>query len=322
MSREIPPDFRRFLADQDGVIARRQAAGLGISVDAMRHRVRSADWQRLHRGVYATFSGDPVRETELWGALLRAGRGAALSHHTAAELYGLLKQPSQVIHLTVPVTSNPARHGKIHGVVVHRSRMIEAATHPVLMPPRTRVEDTVLDLIESAPSFKDGYDWICKAIGDRLTTAARIREALDQRSRFPGRRATERALGDAAQGALSNLELLYLRGVERRHKLPTARRQAPVNVGGRTIYLDNLYEDYLVCVELDGKSAHPEAEQWADKRRDRRNLVAGRIVTIRFGYLDLYTEQAQCQTAADVAGVLRDRGRWVGGPCRLPGCPV
>jgi hypothetical protein len=288
----------------------------------MRHRVRSADWQRLHRGVYATFSGNPPRETELWGALLRAGRGAVFSHQTAAELYGLLKQPSPLIHISVPVTGNPARYGKIPGVVVHRSRVIEATTHPVLMPPRTRVEDTVLDLIESAPSFKDGYDWICKAVGDRLTTAARIREALDRRSRFPGRRDVERALGDAGQGALSNLELLYLRGVERRHKLPTAARQAPVKVGSRTIYLDNLYEDYLVCVELDGKAAHPEAEQWADNRRDRRNLVAGKIVTIRFGYLDLHTEQAQCQTAADVASVLRDRGRWVGRPCRLPGCPV
>jgi hypothetical protein len=322
MSLDIAPEFRRLLGDQDGVIARRQAVGLGISVDAMRHRVRSADWQRLHRGVYATFSGDRARETELWGALLRAGRGAALSHQTAAELYGMLKQPSSLIHVTVPITGNPARHGKIPGVVVHRSRITEATTHPVLMPPRTRVEDTVLDLVASAPCFKDGYDWICKAVGDRLTTAGRIREALDRRSRFPDRRDVERALGDAGQGALSNLELLYLRGVERRHKLPTATRQATVKVGSRSIYLDILYEDHLVCVELDGKAAHPAAEQWADKRRDRHNLVAGKIVTIRFGYLDLYTEQAQCQTAADVASVLRGRGRGVGRPCRVPGCPV
>ena len=322
MAFKIPPDFDRFLADHDGVVARRQAAELGISVEAMRHRVRSAEWQRLQRGVYATFSGGSPRETQLWAALLRVGPNAVLSHQTAAELYGMLKQPSPVIHLTVPAASHPARYGKIPGLVVHRSRIIEATRHPVLQPPRTRVEDTVLDLIESAPCFKDGYDWICKAVGDRLTTAARIREALDRRSRFPGRREIERALGDAGKGALSNLELLYLRGVERRHKLPTATRQAPVNIGGRTIYLDNLYEDYLVCVELDGKAAHPEADQWADKRRDRRNLVAGSIVTMRFGYPDLHTDRAQCQTAADVARVLRDRGRRVGRPCRLAGCPV
>ena len=322
MSVEIPPHFRRFLADQEGVVARRQAAKLGLSVETMRHRVRSGDWQRLHRGVYASFSGEPAREAQLWGALLRAGTGAVFSHQSAAELYGLLKQPSRLIHLTVPVTSDPARYGKIPGIVFHRSRIIAATRHPVLTPPRTRIEDTVLDLIESAACFDDGYDWICQAIGDRLTTAVRIRAALDQRSRFPARREAERALGDAGQGALSNLELRYLRGVERRHKLPTAARQAPVKTGGRTIYLDNLYEDYLLCVELDGTAAHPEREQWADKRRDRRNLAVGKIVTMRFGYLDLHTEQAQCQTAADVARVLRDRGPWVGRPCHLPGCPV
>ena len=92
---------------------------------------------------------------------------------------------------------------------------------------------------------------------------------------------------DAGQGALSNLERWYLRGVERRHKLPVATRQARIKVGGKSIYLDNLYEEYLVCVELDGSAAHPAGEQWRDKRRDRRNLAAEKIVTMRFGYADL-----------------------------------
>jgi hypothetical protein len=73
---------------------------------------------------------------------------------------------------------------------------------------------------------------------------------------------------------------------------------------------------------LDGKAAHPEDEQWADKRRDRRHLAVEKIVTMRFGHVDLRAEQAQCRTAADVVGVLRARGRWVGMPCQLPGCPV
>ena len=43
---------------------------------------------------------------------------------------------------------------------------------------------------------------------------------------------------------------------------------------------------------------------------------------MRFGYSDLRTEQAQCQTAGEVARVLRDRGPRVGAGCRLAGCPV
>ena len=168
----------------------------------------------------------------------------------------------------------------------------------------------------------DRYDLICRAIGGRLTTAARLKEALNQRSRFRDRRQAESALGDAGHGALSNLERWYLRGVERRHRLPVATRQAHVRVGGKSSYLDNLYEEYLVCVELDGSAAHPAGEQWRDKRRDRRNLALEKLVTVRFGYLDLRTEQAQCRTAGEVARVLRDRGPWVGVRCRLPGCPL
>ena len=218
-----------------------------------------------------------------------------LSHQTAAELYGLVKQPSPLIHVTVPAASNPAQHSKIPGVVVHRSRILERTRHPVLLPPRTRIEDTVLDLIEGMDAPADRYDVICRAIGGQLTTAARLRLALKRRKRFRDRREAEAALGDAGQGALSNLERWYLRGVERRHKLPVATRQARIKVGGQSIYLDNLYEDYLVCVELDGSAAHPAGEQWRDKRRDRRNLAAEKIVTMRFGYPDLCTEEAQCQ---------------------------
>jgi hypothetical protein len=288
----------------------------------MRHRARAGEWQRIQRGVYATFSGEVTRDSQLWATLLRAGPAAVLSHQTAAELYGLIKQPSPLIHVTVPATSNPAQHSKIPGVVVHRSRILERTRHPVLLPPRTRIEDTVLDLIEEMNAPGDRYDLICRAIGGQLTTAARLRLALKRRKRFRDRREAEAALGDAAQGALSNLEQWYLRGVERRHKLPVATRQARIKVGGQSIYLDNLYKDYLVCVELDGSAAHPAGEQWRDKRRDRRNLATEKIVTMRFEYADLLTEQAQCQTAGEVARVLRGRGPWAGVSCRLAGCPV
>lgn len=322
MTLVIPADCLKLIADQGGVISRAQGAEFGLAGEEMRNRVRFADWQRIQRGVYATFSGGVTREAQLWAALVRAGPDAVLSHQTAAELHGLLKQPSVMIHLTVPATANPAKHGRIPGVVVHRSRSLDLTRHPVLSPPRTRIEHTVLDLFEGMDDPADRYDLICRAIGGRLTTAARLKEALNQRSRFRDRRQAESALGDAGHGALSNLERWYLRGVERRHRLPVATRQAHVRVGGKSSYLDNLYEEYLVCVELDGSAAHPAGEQWRDKRRDRRNLALEKLVTVRFGYLDLRTEQAQCRTAGEVARVLRDRGPWVGVRCRLPGCPL
>jgi hypothetical protein len=307
---------------QDGVIGRSQGLEFGLSAYSMRHRARAGEWQRIQRGVYATFSGAVTRESQLWAALLRAGPEAVLSHQTAAELYGLAKQLGPLIHVTVPATRNPAKSGRIPGVVVHRSRILDRTRHPVLLPPRTRIEETVLDLIEAMDEPADRYDVICRAIGGQLTTAPRLRRALEKRGRFRDRREAESALADAGQGALSNLERWYLRGVERRHKLPVAKRQGRIRAGGQSIYLDNLYEEYLVCVELDGAAAHPAGEQWGDKRRDRRNLAFEKIVTMRFGYLDLCTQEARCRTAAEVVGVLRDKGPRVGAGCRLAGCPV
>jgi hypothetical protein len=307
------------LAAQAEAIARRQGASAGIAPYTMRNRVRNGRWQRLYRGVYATFSGEPVRETVLWAALLRAGAGALLSHQTAAERHGLIDEPSPVIVITVPASRSPART-RIPGVVIHRSDAILRTRHPVMLPPCTRVEDTVLDLIQVAPTFDDAYAWICRAIGRRRTTADRIRLAMDARKRMRWRREIALALGDAEGGALSVLEYRYVHQVERPHGLPAARRQARISQRTGNRYLDNLYEPFAVCVELDGTAAHPSDEQWRDKYRDNSNMLSG-ILPLRFGLLDL--GDRRCETAAAVATLLRSRG-WTGSPhpCSRPTCAI
>jgi len=297
------------LIGQADTVARSQGTSVGIAPSTMRNRTRSGRWQRLQRGVYATFSGEPARETVLWAALLRAGPGAVLSHQTAAELHGLIDEPSPVIIITVPASRHPAQV-KIPGVIIHRSDAILRTRHPAMLPPCTRVEDTVLDLIQVARTFDEAYSWICRAIGRRRTTADRIRGAMDVRMKMRWRREIALALGDAADGALSVLEYRYVHRVERPHGLPAARRQARIRHGSGNRYLDNLYEEFSVCVELDGTAAHPADEQWRDKRRDNANTVSG-IVTLRLGLLDL--GERRCETAAAVAALLRRRG-WTGTP--------
>lgn len=307
------------LAAQADAIARSQGPAAGVAPYTMRNRVRNGRWQRLQRGVYATFSGEPLRETVLWAALLRAGPGAVLSHQTAAERHGLIDEPGPVIVITVPVSRSPART-PIPGVVIHRSDAIVRTRHPAMLPPCTRVEDTVLDLIQAVRTFDEGYAWICRAIGRRRTTTDRIQLAMAARKRMRWRHEIALALGDAADGALSVLEYRYVQRVERPHRLPAARRQARVRHGTGNRYLDNLYEEYGVCVEVDGTAAHPADEQWRDKRRDNVNTITG-LVTLRFGLLDL--GDRRCETAMGVATLLRRHG-WTGfpHPCPRPDCAV
>lgn len=319
---ELSDEILRLLASQGQTIARSQAIGLGLDAETIRNRLRYGHWQQLSTGVYAAFTGTPERESEIWAALLRVGSGAALSHWTAAERHGLTDKPGSAIHVTVQADRHPARWAKIPGIVIHRSSVLERARHPALLPPCTRIEHTVLDLIEAAGSFDEAYDWICRAVGRRRTTAGRLRVAMDERPRMRWRRDVELALGDARDGGLSLLELRYIRGVERPHGLPTAKRQARIGQHGGNRYLDNFYEQYRACVEVDGTAAHPAAEQWRDKRRDRWNSVHERIETIRVGFLDLRDQRSRCETAADVATWLSGRGPRVGHSCRRPGCTV
>lgn len=303
------------LVMQGNVIARRQGPDSGLGPYLMRNRARDGRWQRLQRGVYAAFSGEPARETELWAALLRAGPDAVLSHLTAAERHGLVDEPNSVITITVPAARHPGQ-GKIPGVIIHRSDAILRVRHPTMLPPCTRVEDTVLDLIQAAGTFDDAYAWICRAIGRRRTTAERMRHAMDERKKMRWRRELMIALGDADDGALSVLEYRYVRRVERPHGLPAARRQARIGYRQGNRYLDNLYEEYQVCVELDGTAAHPADEQWRDRRRDNANAVNG-ITTLRFGFLDVSSHP--CETAAAVAALLRRNG-WPGSCLSCPRC--
>ena len=317
----LTPECLLLLDRQEGVITVGQAVATGMSEKRVRDQVRAGRWQAMHRGVYAAFTGKPCRTAELWGVLLRAGPDAVLSHHSAAEVWGLLNGVSPVIHVTVPHDSDPDRYGNFAGVVIHRSRSLKRSRHPALTPPRTRVEETVLDLADCARNFDEAYAWICRAIGRRRTTAARIHAALETRQRIRWRQEIELALGYARGGALSVLELRYVRGVERPHGLPTATRQARVWQATGNRYLDNLYPEYRACVEIDGTAAHPEDEQWRDKSRDRWNAAHEGIDTIRIGVLDLINQERQCRTAADVAMWLRGRGPRVGRPCGAK-CPV
>ena len=318
MENERSLRWRSQLQSQSRVISRQQAQDAGWPDRTIDRRLRSGTWRRLHRGTYATFTGDASREAKLWAAVLRAGPGAVLSHETAAEVHGLTDKPKSQIHISVPAQRNPDRLRRIPGVVIHRSRRLVPEWQPPWHLPRTTVEDTVLDLIATARTFDDAYGWISSAVGRRLTSPRSLSKALAARTRIRWRDWITAALEDAEDGVHSPLERNYVHGVERAHRLPTAQRQAKRRHGSGTRYLDNLY-DYGVSVELDGSAAHPAEGRWRDTRRDNANLVQG-TETLRYGWPD--TTVHRCRTAREVATVLRRHG-WEGTlrPCS-PTCPA
>lgn len=301
---------------QEGVLTREQAIDAGFSRHAIEGRLESGRWQRLHRGVFVTFSGPVPRGALLWAAVLRAGEHAVISHHTAAEVWKLSDVPSASMHVSVPKRSGSLI---IPGLVLHYSSRLPGARHPARLPPQTTIEETVLDLADLAQTAEDAVAWAIRACQRRLTTPARIAGVLEARARARWRADLAGAITEVRAGVHSPLELRYLRDVERKHGLPRGDRQVLTIRDGRRQYLDVRYTRYGVVVELDGVSAHPAEARQYDARRDNANTLDG-FRTLRYGWVPVAYHP--CGVAFDVARLLAQRG-WRGRPrlcgkwCRL-----
>lgn len=307
---------------QSGIVDRGQALALGFSRRQIEHRLHSGDWQRVHPGVYATFTGPVSRQAQLWAAVRWAGEGAMVSHETAAEVHGIIDKPrGSAIHVTVPLRRRPGRKGPIRGVVIHRSDQTKQQFLGPFNLPRTRVEDTVLDLVAASSTFDQAYSWITRAVSRKHVSVSLLREALASRTRIRWRSWLDDAFHDADDGVDSSLERRYIRNVERAHGLPTSQRQARRQFGDRAHYRDNWYPEYRVVVEIDGPAYHQNERVRHDKERDNLNLAVDDVRTYRFGPVDV-TERA-CATAAMVAATLRRNG-WRGSPhpCHQVGCGI
>ncbi|MFD2080583.1 DUF559 domain-containing protein [Actinopolymorpha cephalotaxi] len=285
-----------------------QVRTCGMTPDQVRARVKSGRWQRLYPRVYLTHGGPAQRPTSQWAALLYAGTDALLSHGTAAELWGLRDEP---VGADAPVDVTVSWDRRVRpqpGLRLRYSTRVTAIRHPSRLPPRTRVEDTVLDLAATAEQFPEVVGLVCSACQRRLTTPARLLAALAARPNAPWRAPLRTMLAEVEKGAQSPLELAYLRTVERAHGLPRGTRQAHRRTNSISQWVDVCYDEYLLVVELDGRLGHVGDGAFRDRRRDNHAAETG-YWTLRYGWAE--TIGRPCEVAEQIARVLRLRG-WRG----------
>lgn len=302
---------------QSGVIARWQAGPAGLAPEHIDGLLRTGRWQPVGYGVYADFTGKLPRNAVLWAAVLRTGPQSVLSHQTAGGLYGIIDDAGQSIHVTVP---HEQHRPPVPGLVIHRSwRFLEVAD-PGFRPPRTQIEETVLDLAQVAASFDDVVALLARSCQRHVTTPYLLSWALEKRPRMRWRKEINLALQGVANGVHSVLEFRYLRDVERAHGLPASERQAPGRRQGRAVFRDVRYRRYRLLVELDGQASHPDEQRWQDKHRDNAAAAQG-YFTLRYSWADIHDRA--CETAFEIGAVLRQQGwngtlRRCGPACRLP----
>lgn len=318
----MAPDRRRIdrLARQNHfVLTRTTLEGLGVSTTWIRAQVDNRIWRRAYPGVYITHSAQLSWYTRTTAALAYAGKGAALSHTTAADWWfetsaGRAQRVANTVELSVPAGRTVAPRS---GLRIHRRRAL-----PEVWEGRIRVvtaAETAVDLACRATSEDDVVGVLTRAAG--VAELADIRAAVARRSRVRRRALLLDVLADVSAGMESPLERNYHQDVEIDHGLPASELQVREVLSGSRIRADCRYRRWRVRVELDGKLGHPGGRTDRDTWRDNAALLATSEVTLRYRWT--HVVGTPCRTAQQVVDALR-AGGWNGLPrrCGRPGCTV
>jgi very-short-patch-repair endonuclease len=270
-------DIATLAASQHGVVARRQLATLGLSLDAIDHRVAMGRLHVVHRGVYAVGHRALTRDGRWMAATLAGGDGAVLSHRSAAALWGMRDGSPACADVTIPRSRRPRS-----GLVARRVdlRADEVTVHrgiPVTTPARTLLDlAAILDEHRLARAAE-------RAEALRLTSPTSL-EALAARYRGrPGVPALGRiAPNVAATTTRSELERRFLTLLDA-ERLP----RPLVNVPIEGAEADFAWPARRLVVELDGYETHgTRAAFERDRARDRALQAQGwRVIRITWRQL-------------------------------------
>lgn len=303
------------LADQAGVVSRRQAHEVGLLPHELTRLLRRRELARIHAGVFVDHTSEPTWLQEAWAGVLLCWP-AALAGQSALRAVEGPGSSRRTSPIQIAVDESRRARG-VPGVVVRRVGRLEERVLWHVGPPRMRYDEAAIDVAAAAPDDVTALGELSRAVQARRTTAQRLLHTARNRERLARRDWIESVLVDVAAGVSSVLEHGYLTRVERAHGLASARRQVRDRLGAGVIYRDVEYDGGFV-VELDGRLFHDTTAQ-----RDRdldRDLVAATQGkdSVRISYGQVYGRP--CWTAGHVAVLLTQHG-WDGTPRRCsPTC--
>ncbi len=288
---------------QHGVITRAQLLDAGLTRHGIAHRLQRGRLYRVHRGVYAVGHPRLSREGRWMAAVLACGPGAALSHLTAAKLWGIWERAEPAsTHVSVPGAGG--RSGP-RGVVLHRTNLapLDVARREgisVTSLPRTLIDiagtlntnqrRSVLRQSErqhrlDLPALRASLD----ALPATSRNAARLSRALN--AYVPGTAETE------ADAEAAFLEICA------DHGLPAPVCQAEIG----PYRPDFLWPELNLVVEIDDRQSHQGHIAFQEDRvRDRAMKAAGFDV-LRFTRHEVL--HAPDRVAREIAAALSARAR-------------
>jgi putative AbiEi antitoxin of type IV toxin-antitoxin system len=273
----VEQKLARIASAAHGIVTRAQLLRSGVSIDEIRHRLRTGALLREHRGVYRVGHRAPSVEAQYLAAVRACGDRAVLTGRAAAHLLGLLKGAAPP-----PEVMAPTRR-RVKGVRTRRWRRLDARDRMIWRGiPMTTVARTLVEI--AGGLLLDDLARACHEAGVRYGTGpADVERVLERRPNSPGAGKLGLILRGGVRVTLSKLESRFL-GRLREAGLPLPQTNRPA--GGRR--LDCRWPERRLTVELDGYRYHHSRHSWEQDRRREREARASGDEFRRYTYGDVF----------------------------------
>ncbi len=242
-------EVERLADSQEGGVSRPQVYGLGTTRWEVRANLGAGRWQRLGRQTLATHAGPITVAALRWAAVLEGGPRAVLDGVSSLQTAGLTKFDSDVIRVSVP---RGARIRRVRGVDIRQTRRWAAddlATGTGV--PRTRTEVAAIRAALWARSDKQAALVLTMVVQQGLVTPEQLGVEMLRVRRDRRRAFIHLLLLDLIGGVRSLGERDFARECRRRG-YPEPSRQVVRRGRNGTYYLDVIWDEWQVVVEIDG----------------------------------------------------------------------
>jgi hypothetical protein len=289
----------RLLIQQLDVIARSQALTVGLTDNALRHRLQSGGpWHGLLPGVYLAATGAPTTLQQEMAALLYAGPGSVVTGPAALRSHHIRTELTEIVDVLVPATRQrrDAKFVRLHRTTRMPGQLWEAG--PVrYVPPARAVAD---------------------AVQRNKCAISRLAAELDE-GPAKGSALFREALADVAGGIRSAAEG-DLRDLLARSGLPMPLFNPSLYDHGGTFIArpDAWWPRLGIAVEVDSREWHMSPEDHARTLARGRRMARYQIVVLRFTPRQIRSQSAE--VVNDIKAALDGaRGR---PPLKLKTIPV
>ena len=293
----------RLAADQHGLVTVGQLGSLGLNKTAINHRVKRGRLHRVHRRVYGVGRNELSAHGHFLAAVLALGEGAALSHTSAAALWGFWTfRPSTDAPVEVSLTRYLRQRS---GIRIHQCRQLDqidtTRRHriPVTTPART-----LLDLAETLKSDRALRRTINQALIQHRVSLPLLRKQLERPGGSQKARTRLKAILHHAAPTRSELEDRMLELLHR-HGLPKPLTNHRLHGLPGAPEVDFFFADHDLVIEADGEEYHDTPIQRRADAAKQAKLEAAGLRVIRVDW-DQAT-QGHEQTARRVRGALAAR---------------